>query len=163
MHQKNPILLLLVFCTLAGCQQRTASKLLGKWEGIPDTAAARQAREAEKYGDPPAEDQADDSSPVTDWEAYDIKVQLDFASRTDVKLALDNGLEPVAGTWHMVQAGPTACTIEIETPTSGENAPELRRFKLELDDRDGKLQGFLMSEVGADRGLGALYFRRAKN
>lgn len=164
MRQRTVTLLLLCLSTLVGCQQRTASKLIGKWEGTPDTSEARQLREAEKYGDALDEEPTEtDPDSVTDWEAYDIRVALNFSSRSEVSLSLDNGPNPVAGTWNMVQAGPTACTIEIETPTSDDDAPELRRFKLELDERDGELLGFLLSEVGADRGLGALYFRRADN
>ncbi len=156
--------ILLGLCTFAGCQQRIATSLLGKWEGVPDTAAARQSREAEKYGDksdPGAPESK--AKPPTDWEAYDIRVVLDFVSRSDVKLSLDNGSQPVEGTWNMVQAGPVACTIEIETQTAEDGGAELRRYKLELDERDGQLYGFIMTELGADRGLGALYFRRADN
>ena len=150
---------------LAGCQQRTAMELLGTWEGRPDTSAARAEREEERYG---KRDSSVESvgllteSTVTDWENYDVGVTLDFQSRSEVSLTMSGEEQSVSGSWKMVQSGPVACTIAIETPTGEGDTPELRRYKLELDQDGGELKGFLMREVGADRSLGTLYFRRAE-
>jgi len=53
---KNPaacslLLSLAMLMTAGGCQQSTAGKLQGRWTGKPDTQAARNKREAKKYGD----------------------------------------------------------------------------------------------------------------
>ena len=154
--------LLLVFSS--GCQQRVANLLLGEWVGQPDTATERERREAEKYGDELNEEESSDSTAKkdlsTDWEAYDVTVTLDFVSRTDISFAMDGTGKPVAGTWSILQSGPSDCTIEVKTPTGRDGTEELRRYRLELDQRDGDLHGFLLTEVGSDRNLGALYFQR---
>lgn len=149
----------------SGCQQRVANQLLGEWQGQPDTTEQRELREAEKYGDKPEKEDsqtspAKDDTP-TDWEAYDVAVSMNFVSRTEVSIAIDGNAQPVSGTWNILQSGPSDCTIEVKTPTGKEGAEELRRYRLELDLREGDLHGFLMTEVGADRTLGALYFQRA--
>ena len=151
-----------MLASLVGCQQRTANELLGSWEGRPDSAAARQQREAEKYGDQTPDGKEPDPSSETpsDWEAYDVAITMEFVSRTELAFSLTGDSSPVEGSWKMLQAGPSSCTIEVTSPTGAEGSDELRRFHLELDQREGALHGFLLSEVGADRGLGALYFSR---
>jgi len=151
---------LLLLIGAIGCQQRVGSKLLGTWIGQPDTATARAEREAEKYGDKPA---SNHQQPETDWQQYDIVLKFDFVSRESLEMSLGDGSEPRSATWSVLDTSPTGCTIEVETSTGAGNSAELRRFQLEIDERDGECIGFLLSEVGADRRLGAIYFRRAEN
>lgn len=157
-------ILSLLLLSTAGCQQKMAADLLGEWEGRPDTAAARAKREAEKYGDKPSDDPNRTSEnareKVTDWEQYDIAVKFNFVSRTQLEMSLADGTEPRSGTWQILETSPTGCIIEVETATGPEQSPEARHFQLEMDERDSTLFGFLLTEVGADRQLGALYFRR---
>lgn len=155
----------LALLSVTGCQQRIANELIGKWEGRPDTATEREKREAEKYEDQQEETAKSDSEGdlPTDWEAYDVAVAIEFVNRTDIKVSLGSEAEPVVGTWSMLQSGPSGCTIEVKTPTGEEGAEELRRYRLELDQRKDQLHGFMLTEVGADRGLGALYFKRPES
>ncbi|MCG8451186.1 MAG: hypothetical protein MI725_16580 [Pirellulales bacterium] len=152
---------------VSGCQQQTTSKLLGQWIGRPDTVEARAAREAEKYGDARTEDQAssllDKEAPKTDWENYDVAVAWTFVSSDRLEMSLANGSQALAGSWKIIGTSPTGCTIEVATKkkVSAESSePVRRRFEVELDEREGKCVGFLLYETGADRRLGAFYFRR---
>ena len=60
----------------------------------------------------------------------------------------------------VLETSPIGCTIEVETATGTGLQAELRYFQLETDVREGTLTGFLLAELGADRKLGSLYFRR---
>lgn len=170
---------LLLLITFTGCQQRAASKLQGRWEGRPDSAAARVQRNAEKYGDavasqgPAQEAVAQDAAAdgaeqqkitqVTDWEKYKVAIQINFVSSERVEMSLD-GQQPQSGRWKVVTTSPAGCSIEIETAESSAASQEKmtvrRRFELLLDEREGECLGFLLTESGADRQQGALYFRR---
>jgi len=163
----------MLLLSAVGCQQRTASKLQGRWEGRPDSAAIRAKREAEKYGEEPADPTADGSatprgvSPqVTDWENYEVKVLFDFVSSERLEMSLD-GEQPKSGRWKIISTSPAECTIEVQTEkegAEGEDAIALRRqFMLLLDERERECVGFLLTEVGADRQQGALYFRRPRS
>lgn len=153
--------LLLTMFSAIGCQSRTVGHLLGRWEGRPDTAAGRAERDAERYGDtaPPTVSQLS----KTDWENYDLVVSLEFVDRERIELALSDGSEPVAGEWSIISTSPIGCTIEVDTAGESPESRVRRQFQLELDERDGVCVGFTMREVGADRQLGALYFRRPSN
>ena len=154
----------LLLLSMVGCQQRTAAKLLGEWLGRPDTAAARAEREAKKYGDKRSSDQLrasqERSEIVTDWQQYNIGVKFHFVSRTQLEMSLADGTEPRSGTWQVLETSPSGCTIEVESATGPGQSAELRQFQLEMDEHEGTLIGFLLTEMGADRQLGALYFRR---
>jgi hypothetical protein len=151
---------LLLLSTL-GCQQGTAAKLLGEWVGRPDTADARDQREAEKYGDKRSGEKLGTSSEtITDWQLVDIGVKFHFVSPTQLEMSLADGAEPHSGTWRVLETLPTGCAIEVESATGPGQSAELRRFQLVMDERDGTLTGFLLTETGADRQLGALYFSR---
>jgi len=173
-----------------GCQQRTTSKLLGRWEGRPDSAALRADREAEKYGkkssaevsarreDPGSPTQTSLSPQVTDWENYQVLIQFDFVSSERLEMSLD-GKQPRSGSWKIISTSPAGCTIEVQTEAdsaesevtksevtelgavAGQDAGAQRRqFELLLDERDGTCVGFLLTEAGADRLQGAIYFQR---
>ncbi len=158
---------LLVLFSVSGCRQQTANQLLGRWEGHPDTAAARSEREQKQYGGQNAGGTSRETAPATDWERYDAIVYFDFQSAERLEMSLDGDEKIRSGRWQIVTSTPAACTIEVRTDSSGELDVDgalaestLRRFELELDERGGECIGFLLSEVGADRQLGALYFRR---
>ena len=157
----------LLVCCSAGCQQRMSNKLLGRWEGRPDSAERRAQREAEKYGDDPAQIELrarkSETVQVTDWEDYDVEIVMDFVSSDLIKMTLD-GAQSQAGNWRIVSQSPAGCTIEIQTRRDGENDRVVRRrFDLLLDERDGSCVGFQLTETGADPQVGALYFRRPKS
>lgn len=176
----SPLLLVLLalFCS-GGCTQRAASQLLGRWQGRPDSAETRAARDAQKYGDevasaeatpagttPTAEGTADSVTELdqtTDWEEFDVTIVMDFVSSDRVEMTL-GGEQPVVGTWKVLSTTPSGCTIEVETEgvsgEDGDKQPVRRRFELLLDEREGTLVGFQLSEAGADAQLGALYFQR---
>ncbi len=156
---------LLLLISAVGCQQRTASKLLGTWIGQPDTATARAERESKKYGDRPLEDNpaSNPQQSETDWQRFDVVVKFNFVSRDSLEMSLGDGSEPRSATWSVLETSLTGCTIEVETSTGADDSAERRRFQLEMDEHNGTCTGFLLSEVGADRQLGALYFRRPEN
>jgi len=169
------MLLLLIVLGASGCKQRVAGELLGRWVGVPDTAAARAERESQKYGEVTSEGEevvpeSVASKIATDWESFDLSVALDFVDYERVEMTLSGesvaaGLEPVSGKWHIVSTSPVGCTIEVETAgAAGEGeksaAAVHRHFQLNLDEREGECVGFTLMEVGADRQLGMLYFHR---
>ena len=161
--------LLLLLATATGCQQRAASILQGRWEGRPDTAEARAQREAEKYGDEPTAEavaaKTSRAKPTSDWENYDVTIQMNFVSSDQVEMSL-GGEQPRSGRWHVVSQAPTSCIIEVVTESEQtadkQSEPVRRRFELLLDERDGACVGFLLTEAGADRQQGAIYFQRPK-
>lgn len=176
------LILSALFCS-GGCTQRAASKLLGRWEGRPDSAETRAARDAQKYGDeiagsssadvtpadatPTAEGTVEDAiaelDQTTDWEEFDVTIVMDFVSSDRVEMTL-GGEQPVVGTWKVLSTTPSGCTIEVATEGAstkdGAKQSVRRRFELLLDEREGTLVGFQLSEAGADAQLGALYFQR---
>lgn len=166
------LVLCLLLLVTAGCQQRTAGRLHGRWIGKPDSVAAKAAREAEKYGDSPEQTSDDPNAeraqrkPATDWEGFDVQVELNFLNGSALELALGGADSKVAGRWSIIETSPTGCTIEVTTEEPAQEGErvvsERRRFELLFDERDGELVGFELSEVGADRQVGALYFQRAK-
>ncbi|MCH2113637.1 MAG: hypothetical protein MK171_01815 [Pirellulales bacterium] len=162
-----------------GCQQQVVSKLRGQWIGRADTAEAQEARDNKKYGKSRVANPAMGSQKIegrkTDWEMWeDVAVIWDFSSGSDLKMSLADGSQSISGRWSIVDTGPTGSTIEVLTGDGiasegarpdGAQRPEteacvIRRFEIELDERDGECVGFLLYEVAADRQLGALYFRR---
>lgn len=164
----NGLAILVACLLLAGCQQQITSKLSGKWVGSPDTPESRTKRETEKYGDSGTfeEEQANGGGPKkTDWEDFNVAVEWDFLSRSDVEMTLDGVGQKVSGNWKIIGTSPTGCTIEVVTnsdQSSGDAKPVRRRFEIEFDEREGELVGFLLHESGADRQLGILYFQRPK-
>ncbi len=161
-------IVLLMLAGASGCQQQAANKLLGRWEGRPDTATARSEREAEKYGGEAVTANSPTGSMATDWESYDLGVRFEFVDREHLEMSLSDGSEPVSGTWRVLSTTPIGCTIEVKTKEAktkeakGEEAAStvLRQFQIDLDEREGECVGFTLIEVGADRQLGTLYFQR---
>jgi len=189
---------LLLFSSV-GCQQRAASKLQGRWEGRPDTSAARAKRESERFakttvdltghdstghvsGDKVSVGQelagqkradqnrvggASDLAQLTDWENYDVTILIDFVSSERLEMSLVGGKQPQSGSWKVVSTSPAGCAIEVQTEAEGANGEKptrvRRRFELLLDERDGTCVGFLLTETGADRQQGAIYFQRPRS
>lgn len=175
------VVFLLMAC--AGCQQRAASKLQGRWVGRPDSAAARAKREAEKYGEVSTTAgtenstntvsgaEAKSSEQVTDWENYDVTIVMDFVSSDRLEMQL-NEEQPVVGSWKVISTTPSGVTIEVLTESSESKQDESgqeaattvrRRFELLLDEREGVCVGFQLTESGADAQVGALYFQRSNS
>jgi len=154
------LLLLAMLATTGGCQPSTASKLQGRWTGRPDTQAARSLREAKKYGN--ATDKTSDPktqpSRQTDWEQHDVAVEFYFIDSSKLEMSLVDGSEAREGTWKILKAMPTGCRIEVKINES----LQLRRFEIQMDEKEGRCVGFLLSEVGADPQLGWLYFQRTE-
>ncbi|TWU27439.1 hypothetical protein [Bythopirellula polymerisocia] len=159
-------ILLILLLSSAGCQQQIAGELLGSWVGRPDTSTGRAEREAEKYGKRSSmsadSQQKASAKDVTDWETYDVEVRFNFVDHKHLEMSLANGSEAISATWRVIETSPTGCMIEVVTPAEAEEgSPEVRNFELEMDERAGTIVGFLLTESGADRQLGALYFSRA--
>jgi len=154
------LLLLAILITTGGCQPSTSGKLQGRWTGRPDTQAARSLREAKKYGD--ATDKTSDPktqpSRQTDWERYDVAVEFHFISSSQLEMSLADGSQLRKGTWEILKTLPTGCRIEVKI----DEASQLRQFELQMDEKEGRCVGFLLSEVGADPQLGWLYFQRTE-
>ena len=153
---------LLLAAITAGCRERMADQLLGRWIGRPDTAVARGTREAGRYQDlaagpaptgrqveakSSAEDQQDSpllAVPMSDWERYDVRILLEFADAQRVHMSLADGSEPRSGVWRVVQQTPVGLVIEIETRARGLDEGQVvtplgstgcqrRRFELQFD------------------------------
>ena len=154
----------------------TGQQAAGPLEGRPDSAASLASREAEKYGDIQADNahaekgsatQTEITKPVTDWENYDVTILMNFLSSDRLEMSLD-GEQPRSASWKVVSTSPAGCMIEVQTKTEAAKgeAPaadptiERRQFELLLDEREGACVGFLLTEAGADRLQGALYFQR---
>jgi len=153
---------MLLLLSASGCQQRAAGKLIGRWAGTPDTAAARAERESKKYGETTSASVSPEN--VTDWEHYDPSVTLDFVDHERVEMALSGKTEePLSGKWRIVSTTPIGCTIEVETETEDSEGVVRRQFQLDLDECEGQCVGFTLIEVGADRQLGTLYFCRQES
>lgn len=153
---------------LAGCQATPQGELLGTWVGRPDTDAARAAREAERFGNAPTEATLTEGEPadrVTQWQRFDVALRLEFLNRAEARLQLDDR-PPQEALWRLSAVGPASAVLELDVPSAAaadDVAPRVvrRRFDLLFDRTAGRLTGFTLTEVGADRNLGALYFQRA--
>ena len=165
------LLVLGLLLLASGCQPPTVTKLRGKWMGRPDSAAARALREDAKFGDKVAQETSvtvfDRKDSKTDWEKFAVAVIWDFVSREELKMSLEDGSQALTGYWEIIGSSPIGCTIEVTTGSpenSGENPGDetkvRRRFEIELDERNGECVGFLLSESGADRQMGTLFFSR---
>mgnify|MGYP006908203447 CR=1 FL=1 len=160
--------ILVMLLMVSGCRQQVATKLQGTWIGHPDTSQARNAREEEKYGKRASEaaDSQQSSAQIltTDWEEYDVGIRFEFRDHQDLNMSLADGSEPISASWRVLETSPTGCMIEVVTPAiDGQDSKVIRHFELEFDEREGTCVGFLLTESGADRQLGSLYFSRDEN
>lgn len=132
-------ILLLVGIT-AGCRDRRADSLLGRWLGQADTVADQEARETARYQSPAARSTAPAppangpqgalsaavrpaatmAVETSDWERYDVRILLEFRRSQQVTMSLADGSEPRAGIWRVVHTTPAGLVIEIKTRGSGQ-------------------------------------------
>ncbi|TWT85879.1 hypothetical protein Pla123a_06860 [Posidoniimonas polymericola] len=175
-------LLLLVLVTATGCGPASPSQvLLGKWEGSPDSLAAKRDRNpiptASGYtpssGPQTASAQEEQTagklaklqpSETTDLEAFDFRVGLEFKPQNQVVMTL-NGGATIDGTWKVLSTDVGVSQIELIDGVPAEGAaaeqPDLmkRRYLLELDEAG---DAFTLREEGVDPRFGWLYFRRVE-
>jgi hypothetical protein len=174
---------MVVGIALTGCSVRPQSELVGTWIGTPHRAADDDSV-------------ANGDSIPTDWQNYDVTVQLRLLADGSAEWRL-NGDDFVPARWRVIDSGPGSAVLEMETtaraaaspigmpatdapspspasPSPAASAPPVggpdesggdgkvrRRFELLLHyDDDRVLEGFMLWEVGADRQLGAVEFRR---
>lgn len=166
-------------CMLAtGCQQSVSTRLVGAWQGRPDTTAAAAKRSAEQKakerslaGDDAAAAPTDAESDVTpaktDLELHDVVIDLTFAETAEVTMSLGDGSQPLRGTWRVVETlPPRGAEIEIslaKTTTAEPDKPappsEKRRFIVDFQGND-PAAGYTLVEKGADPQFGRLYFEK---
>ncbi len=167
------ILSLLLLFPFVGCGSATdlSSKLVGSWQGRPETAAERLLREWPTDNKPTAEEAA---SQVT-------KTDLELLAPIQISMRLDRGGEaelsfkggesnsltsqPLLGKWVYRSTNARQGMLEVEVDSKddekGEVAKERRRFLVELIKEAGaEGDRFLLVEEGADPRYGRLLFER---
>ena len=167
------ILLLGCLAVLVGCQPSTPSRLLGKWEGHPDTPKAAASREALQKAKQPA-GEADSSllKPTSNGhlgetllEGFEVGISLHFTKDKKVAMQLLGKQEPLVGVWRVVTTlPPDGAEIEIglmEKKSTKGKTPVKRRFLIEFHP-NGETPGFTLQEKGADPAFGRLYFKQVK-
>ncbi|TWT31062.1 hypothetical protein KOR34_44360 [Posidoniimonas corsicana] len=176
----RPLPLLLCTALLCGCGPASTSQLLiGKWEGRPDSLAAKRERNPiptapgyiprEVTRPVSAEEKeaaeklaAMQPSEQTDLEAFNFTVLLEFLPQDQVVMSL-NGGQPIKGSWKVLSTDVGVSLIElvdgVPTQAEGDDLPQLtkRRFLLELNDLG---DAFTLREEGVDPRFGWLYFQR---
>jgi hypothetical protein len=170
-----PLVCLTLLLVSAGCQQTTASRLIGTWSGVPDSRQAlkerEQAREAKTQEGRPqtdvdvAEELEEEAStapaPPTDLEALDFAILLKLDAKRQVVMQLAGEAQAYAGTWSIIETRPTGALIEItRLRRTADDKQEKRRFEVVFE---GQLpsDGFRLKESGADPQFGQLYFSPA--
>lgn len=173
MHRNNAaLILLLVLLSTIGCRQAVRERLVGRWEGRPDSAEASRARQkfaaeerdgdSEKEGESPSKPDAASATdpPVrTLLEGYDIRITLELGRDGSVVMWRDDGQERLTGSWRVLESQGRRAQLQFSVAgEANEPSPnEVRNFKIEFDaDHDG----FTLAEQGADPQFGALYFQR---
>lgn len=140
--------------TASGCfAPPLGVQLVGRWEGVPDTAVLRAERAAAtteaSIVSPPAP-----NAEATDLEAFQFRIMLDLAAAGGLEMTLD-GVRKLKGRWRVVSRFGDRAVIELATAGSG--GEEQRRFDLRLGPG---AEWFTLREEGADPQFGQLYFRR---
>jgi len=122
---------------LSGCGQSAAGRLVGRWEGRPESAEQYQARQqkaqaAAIQSSPPengpkdsAESRASTktvkpvvpSSPPfpdpTELERFDVRVVFDFARDGSATMWRDDGRDRFSGTWRVIESSGDRTVVEI--------------------------------------------------
>lgn len=173
------LFVLAALCLLAtGCQQSVSTRLVGAWQGRPDTTAAAAKRSAELKakerklaGDDavaaPTDAESDETPAKTDLELHDLAIELTFAENSEVSMSLGDGSQPLNGTWRVVEILPPRgaeieiSLAEIKTEATDKPAPpsEKRRFIVDFQG-DDPASGYTLVEKGADPQFGRLYFEK---
>lgn len=162
----------LLCLSITGCYQTHADRLVGTWQGEPDSteaAAARSNKKAELQqvelgGEKKLGSAESKRAPEpTDLEAYDVGIKLDFHGDKTVQMSLSDGSEVRQGVWRVVTGlPPSGAEIEISlTADDNAAATEKRRFLVDFEnhsDDASATTGFTLREKGADVKFGRLYF-----
>ena len=181
MATPRPLPILLLSCVLlGGCGPATTPQLLlGKWEGRPDSLAAKRERnpiptapgyQTRHEAQPVSADEqqaaeklaALQPSERTDLEAFDFTVMLEFLPKNQVVMSL-NGEQQIRGSWKVLSTDVGVSQIELVDGVPSENEDDAqddltkRRFLLELNAAG---DAFTLREEGVDPRFGWLYFRR---
>ncbi|MGI9456422.1 MAG: hypothetical protein ACR2NU_07660, partial [Aeoliella sp.] len=115
----HPLLLALLLIGLSsGCQQSTSNRLVGNWEGRPDTVAAAAERSVKLKAKQNSEsgvdaDNSDASGPLPEvggndslgatlLEGYDVLIRIELKSGGDVKMELAGEEKLLTGVWRVV-------------------------------------------------------------
>ncbi|QDT00702.1 hypothetical protein [Adhaeretor mobilis] len=149
---------LLVFAL--GCSNGVVSQLEGEWVGTPQ---------------PTAGEEANVNTPQSDWQKYDVAVEIRFLSDSRVELTMEGRPDTIKADWRVVEQSPASLLLEFATepakPALVDSAeqdssikekpqPVLRRFELLPRLEEDKLVGFIFNEARAERQVGELYFVR---
>ena len=157
-----PRLLLLTLITLlAGCDGALTptGRLVGHWQGRPETAAERTEREW------PSEGKADKSAtaPATDMEVFsDLRIDLQLDHSGKAQLSLD-GESELSGNWTLTPGEGKRQLLEIAVEDAEGIVTERRRFEIEmLKQEEDEPERFVLRESGADPRFGRLIFERSE-
>lgn len=177
------LLLLIAALLSVGCGPTTVSqKLVGKWEGRPDTFAA--LRQRDPIPTAPGHEPRPDAKPVvesalaekvarlqpsekTDLESFDFVVTFDFHADGTVDMLL-NGAEKKTGSWRVLSTDVGVSRLELTDSVPDEPRPgepgttdqpiTKRRFSLKFNE---DADGFTLREEGVAPLFGWLYFTKA--
>ncbi len=182
--------LLFVVLLLVGCQPSVSSRLLGTWQGVPDSRAGQLARDksrAKKTNDSQnaaketdgrsivdgpsvvdgqtlaakLEEQAETKpAPPSDLESLDFTILIEFAARGRVTMQLVGDATSLAGTWQIIETRPNGALVEI-TRLRRTTDDQQEKRRFEITfEGDDAAAGFRLKESGADPRFGLLYFSR---
>ena len=181
---RNGRLLLVTLALWTGCAESGRDRLLGSWNGRPQTAAERNARliggdaaptvvealsNAREDGKLLAAAAANDAELI--WTQFDFGIRLRFARDGQIEMSLEDGSQPIVGKWWVVDEAGERMMIEIEVapPPSDEEQAEddarrvdRRRFRVLWHGDDAEGGGFSLDHDNANPRLGSLYFRPAE-
>jgi len=149
---------------VAGCLSSEEDRLIGRWEGRPDSAKAYKARQEAQALDGPSDSASKIpiSPPYPDpttIEQVDVRIALDFASDYTVTMRHNDDPRELHGSWQAMEASGNRTSIEIATKANDDGSvpAQRRRFQIEWEDK-GK--SFILVEEGADAQFGWFLFER---
>ena len=177
-------LVVLSLALLAGCADSGRDRLVGTWQGRPQSAEERNARLIKGVAAAPdvavdhdkgaGNDAADriasgDGQGQLIWERFDFGIRLEFAADGRVEMSLDDGSQPIVGNWWVTDESIDRMIIEIEVasqPTDPRQADDARppvdrrRFGVRWHGGQRRDMGFSLDHESANPRLGSLYFQR---
>jgi hypothetical protein len=154
---------------------RPADRLIGLWQGRPETAADRlreeqdkRKKEAEAKSDSAAEpapavanDEKSDPPQASTFEKFDFTMKLDFENGESVQMTIEKAGEQraLSGEWTVVSSEDEKMVVQI-TPKSDDKIAKARTFEIRfLGDAQDR---FVLREKGTDPKLGAILFERVE-
>jgi hypothetical protein len=148
-----------------GCRQTTTDRLVGTWQGRPDTAAAYRQRQ--EFATPTSSDEEPTPSEPpakTVLEEYDFAITMDLHRDGSATMWRDDGLDRLDGTWKVLESTSHHVRLQLATarnaddPTTADSTTaEVRNYRIDFTTDDAE---FTLAEEGADPQFGALLFRR---